>query len=281
MNINDNKVINLFPERKECTDATIIWDYENIPLKKGKDFEFIYKRIRDLNFKYYLTIYDIIVMGNPLIVNPEHMSAFEKYEIDFVDTQSDKNHKSDMNIQLKLSDLSIENINDYHVFILISGDKDFADVLTSLKKNPLHKTIVIHKDNSNNILLESAHVAINWNDFICQPKVINGSGSMSNVNDSGYSSDELSSDSVASNYGCTIRFYASNVVEKFVVSGSLPLSLENIVEVEYSKNGKSRKYLGRVVTTYNIPKHMKQKKQPKNITLLARNEAEYKSQQQD
>jgi NYN domain len=277
---NNKNVLNLFPDRKEKPNATIIWDIENINIPKETTVKSIHDKFGMLSVKYYLNIDDIFVMGSAFNIKREHLEAFVKYEIDFQEVPSDKKHKADMDIQRKIYKILNEKYREHHVLILISSDKDFADALIDLRENPLHKSILIHFKHANSMLIESADVAISWNDFIQKPKTIDESDSKTNLNDSGYSSDEFDSDNAAINYGCRIQFYASGIVEKFAVPGSLSLKVGYVVEVEYSNNDKLRSYLGKVISTYALPKYMEYKKISKNITLLAKSESKYRSQQQ-
>jgi hypothetical protein len=263
-----------YPDR---TDAIVVWDIENVHIPKDINVPHIYEKFLLLNDKYNIDIKHIMVMGNNMNIKQENIEAFKKYNFEYVDTKSGKKHKADLDIQLKILELSKEKSNSYHVFILISSDGDFIGTLESLRKNPLHKTILIHLDYFSSALLESADITINWYDFIDSPRTSDSSTSYSSDDERRYK--HCNKATVKSNYGCYIRFCISDVKEKFIASGSLALAIDNVVTVEYHKNGKLCSNLGKVESMYKLPSRVRKESEPHNITILASDIYEYKLQQ--
>jgi hypothetical protein len=239
-------IVNLYSGETGDTDATVLWDIENINIPSRKDVAFVYKKLLYLNDKYKLDIDDIIVVGNPSNIKLEHLDAFEKYRFEYIPVDGLMKNEADVKIKEKIDNIK-KRINLRHVIILITSDEDFVKTLNKLRENPLYKSILIHSDSSKPALLDSTDIAINWKDFIEYPDPVDTNP----------------------NYECIIHFYVSDIYEKFIVSGSLDLRLYNIVQV------KSYNEPGQVAMVSILPMNLINSK-PHDIMILARNQHEYK-----
>ncbi len=154
----------LLRRRKSGRSATVLWDIENCAVPKNMKAEDIVQGLKKyLHRQFNVNHCDIVIASSMRNVSIDNHVQLIRSNVRIKYTDASRRQSADMSLIVEVMNIMLNKPDVNHLFVFITGDRDFRDILVSIEDT--YDTLLIYSNKAVPALKYAARFIISWNDL--------------------------------------------------------------------------------------------------------------------